>query len=76
LKYSLYNIKKMEYLKCQIIFIHGSIDELIPSSHSERLFKKFPGKKTKILIPKGSHNDLNAFEEYSHFLKDVLPTFF
>jgi fermentation-respiration switch protein FrsA (DUF1100 family) len=76
LKYSFDNLRKIERVKCPVIFIHGSIDELIPSAHTERLFKKFTGKKTKILIPKGSHNDLNAFEEYNHFLNSVLPTFF
>jgi fermentation-respiration switch protein FrsA (DUF1100 family) len=76
LRYSFNNLQKIEQVKCPIIFLHGTEDELIPATHTERLFNKFSGKKTKILIVKGAHNDLNSFEEYNHFLTQVLPTFF
>jgi fermentation-respiration switch protein FrsA (DUF1100 family) len=76
LRYSFNNLEKMEQVKCPIIFLHGTADELIPLAHTERLFAKFSGKKTKIIVPKGGHNDLNSFEEYDYFLTQVLPTFF
>jgi fermentation-respiration switch protein FrsA (DUF1100 family) len=76
LKYKFDNIRKINKVKCPVIFIHGADDSLIPASHTEKLFKKFTGRKKKIIIPQGSHNDLHAFPEYDQLLKEVLPSFF
>jgi fermentation-respiration switch protein FrsA (DUF1100 family) len=76
LRYSFNNLQKIEQVRCPVIFLHGAADELIPATHTERLFNKFSGKKTKLIIPKGTHNDLNSFEEYNHFLTQVLPRVF
>jgi fermentation-respiration switch protein FrsA (DUF1100 family) len=70
------NIQKIKNVDSPVILLHGSIDTLIPASHSERLFKKIQSKKKMILIPGGSHNDLNAFQEYDFFLEEELPAFF
>jgi fermentation-respiration switch protein FrsA (DUF1100 family) len=75
LKYKFNNLEKITQVKSPVIFIHGQNDSLIPSSHTEKLFQKFTGKKKKIIIAKGEHNDLNAYEEYHQLLKEVLPEF-
>jgi uncharacterized protein len=76
LKYSFNNVKKINQVKSPVIFVHGTNDTLIPSSHSEYLYQIFNGRKKLILVSKGEHNDLNSFEEYHHFLREVLPQFF
>ncbi|MEX2232145.1 MAG: alpha/beta hydrolase [Cyclobacteriaceae bacterium] len=76
LKFRFDNFEKINSVKCPVIFLHGSNDSLIPSSHSEKLFEHFTGKKKMIIVDRGSHNDLNAFRQYEEFLKDVMPSFF
>jgi fermentation-respiration switch protein FrsA (DUF1100 family) len=70
------NLSKINKVKCPVIFFHGSKDALIPSSHSEKLFKAFNGKKEKIVVTGGSHNDLNSFPEHQMLLMEVIPVFF
>lgn len=76
LRFKFNNIAKINHVKCPVVFIHGKKDELIPSSHSEKLFRKFDGRKKLILVESGSHNDLNSFQEHEVFLSEVLPSFF
>jgi len=76
LRYKFNNEKKINHVKSPVIFVHGTLDTLIPSSHSEYLYGKFEGKKKLILVSQGAHNDLNSFEDYHHFLRQVLPQFF
>jgi uncharacterized protein len=76
LKYRFDNLGKINQVKCPIVFMHGQIDEIIPASHSKRLFEKFEGKKKLILIKGGSHNDLNSFAEHQIFINEELATFF
>ncbi len=75
LRFRFDSIHKIKDVKSPVIFLHGSDDTLIPSSHSLRLFEKFNGKKRLIVVPHGAHNDLHAFKEYSEFLIN-LPSFF
>lgn len=76
LRYRFDNNKKIRSVSCPVIFLHGSDDTLIPPSHSQKLFHAFPGKKEIIIVDKGSHNDLHAFERYEKFLRDELRVFF
>jgi len=76
LKYSFDNFKKINEVKCPIIFLHGVKDTLIPVSHAKKLCEKFKGRKKLVLVAEGSHNDLNSFDEHSVFLHEVLPMFF
>lgn len=76
LKFRFDNVTKINRVKCPVIFLHGTLDTLIPPSHSKSLFKKFIGKKEMILVQGASHNDLHTFPRYADFLKDVLPVFF
>ncbi len=76
IKFKFDNIRKINKVKCPVIFLHGAKDSLIPVIHTETLFEKFTGKKKKIIIAQGSHNDLHASGEYDQFLKEILPSFF
>jgi pimeloyl-ACP methyl ester carboxylesterase len=44
-----------------VIFFHGTIDPLIPSQMSERLFAAAPKPKQLILIPGARHNNVAEF---------------
>ena len=76
LRFRFDNLRKIEYVKCPVIFLHGSADTLIPPHHSAKLFERFPGRKKRILVHGGAHNDLHAFTQYEDFVTAVLPTFF
>lgn len=76
LRYRFDNLGKINGVRCPVIFLHGSDDTLIPASHSEKLFRRFNGKKELVIVDKGSHNDLHAFKEYEHVLQNVLSIFF
>ena len=76
LRYRFDNIRKINKVKSPVIFLHGTDDTLIPSSHARRLFDHFKGTKKLILVEKGSHNDLHAFDQYRDFLRVGLVDFF
>jgi fermentation-respiration switch protein FrsA (DUF1100 family) len=75
LKHKFNNLEKIAQVKAPVLFIHGQKDSLIPVSHTEKLFQTCTGKKQKIIIAEGAHNDLNAYPEYHQLLKEVLPDF-
>ena len=76
LRYDFDNLKKIDRVTSPVIFLHGSGDTLIPPHHSAKLFEKFPGRKQRIVVEGGSHNDLHAFTQYEEFISEVLPVFF
>lgn len=76
LKYTFDNEAKINTLKAPVIFVHGTMDTLIPVSHAETLYQRCNGDKKLVLVSGGSHNDLNSFAEYHDFLRTVMPAFF
>ena len=70
------NIKRIKNIKCPVLIIHSSEDELIPFDHGKRLFEAANMPKTFVEI-KGMHDDsfyvsekryASAIEE---FIKDL-----
>jgi pimeloyl-ACP methyl ester carboxylesterase len=76
LRFRFDNRSKINQVKCPVIFIHGKADTIIPSHHSDELFREFTGKKELITIQKGSHNDLNSYPEYQQFLEKNMEAMF
>jgi uncharacterized protein len=76
LRYCFDTIKRINDVKCPIIFVHGDQDTLIPYAHAERLFKSFNGSKKLITISGGAHNDLSGFPAYQSFLRHEMRSFF
>lgn len=76
LRFHFDNIGKINSVKSPVLFIHGANDTLIPPSHTNKLFDHFSGKKKKVIIPEGSHNDLNEFAEYHEGLMKIIPELF
>lgn len=76
LNYHFDNIGKINSIKSPILFLHGTKDALIPLSHTNKLYEDFTGKKKKIVIQGGTHNDLNGFSEYHEALLSTVPDLF
>lgn len=76
LRFHFDNIGKINSVKSPVLFIHGAKDTLIPPSHTDKLHEHFGGKKKKVIIQNGSHNDLNDFTEYHEVLIKLAPELF
>lgn len=72
LRYHLRTDKWLTKVTCAIYIIHGTRDWLIPIRHSEQLQKINPRKIILIRIKGGGHNNLQKFEEYHNFVRDIL----
>lgn len=72
LRYHLRTDRWLPKVKCPTYILHGTKDWLIPIKHSEQLQSINPRKITLIRIQGGGHNNLPQFEEYHHFLRDIL----
>ena len=58
------NIKIIDRINCPILFVHGSKDNIVPISHSYKLYKKATAPKLNLWHETSSHNDLNyIFDE-------------
>lgn len=69
-----YQFKTNQFLpkiKSEVFLFHGTEDETIPYSSSERLVR-LSDKITLFTIKDGSHNNLNTFHDYHKWLGDVL----
>ena len=61
------NLSKISQINEPLFVIHGDNDSVIPSWHSEALFKAHTGPKERQLIPQAGHNDL-----WTNNMKSVL----
>ena len=59
-------------VSCQIYIFHGTKDDIVPYSSSERLLKLIKTEKELIIIPGGGHNDLSDFTLYQEQLNHIL----
>lgn len=74
LKYNFNTNDFMEHVRCPVMILHGSNDDIVPFESGQKLSKLLPpGQLEFILIPEGSHNNLVTFSEYQlaiqHFLQ-------
>jgi fermentation-respiration switch protein FrsA (DUF1100 family) len=76
IRYDFDNLKKIESLESPVVLIHGTLDTLIPSTHTKKIAAKIKGKKKVIFIDGGAHNDLNSFALFQEFLDTDLKDFF
>jgi uncharacterized protein len=76
LRFHFNNIGKINNVKTPVLFFHGTHDELIPNTHTNKLYDKFIGKKNKIIIEGAGHNDVNSFPEYHQALAKELSLLF
>jgi fermentation-respiration switch protein FrsA (DUF1100 family) len=57
---------------CPVYLFHGTKDDIVPYSSSERLLKLIKTEKELITIPGGGHNDLGDFNLYQEQLDRIL----
>jgi pimeloyl-ACP methyl ester carboxylesterase len=64
------SIAKVRSLTMPVLYIHGTADELIPMSMSQRLHEATPTKKQLVLIPNGGHSN-NASTNEPLYLNSI-----
>jgi fermentation-respiration switch protein FrsA (DUF1100 family) len=47
---------RLAHLRCPVTIAHSRVDEVVPFSHAETLFREAVGEKAFVEIP-GGHND-------------------
>jgi fermentation-respiration switch protein FrsA (DUF1100 family) len=68
------NLEKMPRLKCPVLVIQGTADEVIPFSHGPKLFAAAPEPKRRLWVEGAGHNDVleTAGETYWQALRELL----
>jgi fermentation-respiration switch protein FrsA (DUF1100 family) len=66
------NLAKINRVKCPILVIHGKSDEIIPFTHSEKLFSAIASPKLYLWVEGATHNDVIwvAGEKYGNILQE------
>ncbi|MBM4271696.1 MAG: alpha/beta hydrolase [Deltaproteobacteria bacterium] len=72
LRYPMQNDQWIADVSCPVYLIHGTEDDIIPYSSSERLMKLITTKKELVAIPGGGHNDLDASRLYHEHIDRIL----
>lgn len=64
------NISKLDKVKCPVLVIHGTNDEVIGFSHGEKLYKEANNPKMFYRVEEAGHNNLQmvAGKEYERML--------
>lgn len=70
------NLQKIRRIRCPILILHGTIDEVIPFWHGEALFRAANSPKRFEAIAGASHNDVVevAGKRYSQILQSFVAT--
>ena len=72
LKYQLRTDLWIADVRCPVYLFHGTIDDIVPYSSSERLIKLTKTESRLITIPGGGHNNLSEFALYREELEQIL----
>jgi len=68
------SIAKVRSLATPVLYIHGTADDLIPMTMSQRLYEATPTRKQIVLIPNGGHNN-NASTNEPLYLNSIRSFF-
>ncbi|CAM8912645.1 unnamed protein product [Rhodiola kirilowii] len=68
------NIDKIKYVKCPVLVIHGTADEVVDWSHGKKLRELCQVSYEPLWIKGGNHGDLEAYPEYLKHLKKFIAT--
>lgn len=72
LRYTMHSDWWITHVKCPVFLIHGTEDDIIPYSSSERLLPLIKGEKELITVPGGGHNDLDTSRLYHEHIDRIL----
>jgi uncharacterized protein len=56
------NLSRARRIRCPVLVIHGTDDEVIPIEHARELHEAFDTPKRFVEIPRGRHNDLERVD--------------
>ncbi|CAD6264496.1 unnamed protein product [Miscanthus lutarioriparius] len=68
------NIDKIPHVKCPVLVIHGTKDDVVDCSHGKRLWELCQHKYEPLWIEGGDHGNLEKFPVYIRHLKKFLST--
>ncbi|KAJ0755172.1 putative serine aminopeptidase, S33, alpha/Beta hydrolase [Helianthus annuus] len=66
------NIDKIPFVKCPVLVIHGTSDEVVDCSHGKQLWELCQEKYEPLWIKGGKHCNLELFPEYIKHLKKFI----
>lgn len=66
------NIEKIPLVKCPVLVIHGTNDDVVDCSHGKRLWELCQQKYEPLWIEGGDHGNLEKFPVYIRHLKKFL----
>ncbi|PAN35924.1 hypothetical protein PAHAL_6G244600 [Panicum hallii] len=66
------NIDKIPHVKCPVLVIHGTKDDVVDWSHGKRLWELCQQKYEPLWIEGGDHGNLETFPVYTRHLKRFL----
>lgn len=68
------NIDKIPLVKCPVLVIHGTDDDVVDYSHGKQLWELSVEKYEPLWIKGGNHCDLELYPEYIRHLKKFIST--
>ncbi|KMZ72747.1 hypothetical protein ZOSMA_15G00850 [Zostera marina] len=68
------NIDKIPAVKCPVLIIHGTADEVVDFSHGKKLWGLCKEKYEPLWLNGGNHCDLETYPEYLRHLKKFTST--
>ncbi|CAN4088008.1 unnamed protein product [Withania somnifera] len=68
------NIDKIPLVKCPVLIIHGTSDEVVDCSHGKQLWELCQEKYEPLWLKGGTHCDLELYPEYIRHLKKFVST--
>ena len=68
------NLSKIPLVKAPVLVIHGTVDQVIPFSHGQRLFSAVNTPKLSFWVEGADHNDVSevAGDRYEKILKEFI----
>lgn len=52
------NIEKIPNVRCPVLVLHGTTDEVVPFAHGKKLYEAVTGPKQCLWVERGGHNNL------------------
>jgi len=68
------NIDKIPLVKCPVLVIHGTADDVVDYSHGKQLYELSQEKYEPLWIKGGNHCDLELYPDYIKHLKKFVST--
>lgn len=66
------NIDKIQLVKCPVLVIHGTADDVVDCSHGKQLWELCKEKYEPLWLTGGKHCDLELYPEYLRHLKKFI----